>query len=68
MSETTVKKTDRTRVLTLTALFTGMNIALSSFGIPVPGGHLYLNDIVITAAALLLDPIDAFIVGGVGAF
>ena len=68
MSETSVKKADRTRVLTLTALFTGMNIALSSFGIPVPGGHLYLNDIVITAAALLLDPIDAFIVGGVGAF
>ena len=68
MSETSVKKADRTRVLTLTALFTGMNIALSSFGIPVPGGHLYLNDIVITAAALLLDPIDAFIVGGFGAF
>ena len=68
MSETSVKKADRTRILTLTALFTGMNIALSSFGIPVPGGHLYLNDIVITAAALLLDPIDAFIVGGVGAF
>ena len=28
MSETSVKKADRTRVLTLTALFTGMNIAL----------------------------------------
>ena len=69
MSETTKKSgTDRTKILTLTALFTGMNIALSSFGLPVPGGHLYLNDIVITAAALLLDPLDAFIVGGIGAF
>ncbi len=69
MSETLKKNSaDRTKILTLTALFTGMNIALSSFGIPVPGGHLYLNDIVITVAALLLDPLDAFIVGGVGAF
>ena len=69
MSTSTAKKNnERTRVLTITALFTGMNIALSSFGMPVPGGHLYLNDIVITAAALLLDPLDAFIVGGIGAF
>ena len=28
--------------LTITAVFMAMNIALSSFGIPVPGGHLYL--------------------------
>lgn len=54
--------------LCITALFTAMNIALSSFGVPVPGGHLYLNDIVICTAAILLDPISAFIVGGVGAF
>lgn len=56
------------RWLTVTALFLGMNIALSSFGIPVPGGHLYLNDIVICTAAILLDPLGAFMVGGVGAF
>ena len=56
------------RRLTLTGILMGMNIALSSFGIPVPGGHLYLNDIVIVAAALILDPKDAFIVGGIGAF
>ena len=56
------------RRMTLTAILMGMNIALSSFGIPVPGGHLYLNDIVIVAAALILDPKDAFIVGGIGAF
>jgi uncharacterized membrane protein len=45
-----------------------MNIVLSSFSIPVPGGHLYLNDIVICLAAILLNPIEAFIVGGVGSF
>lgn len=44
-----------------------MNVALSSFGIPVPGGHLYLNDIVICLAAILFDPVAAFMVGGVGA-
>lgn len=54
--------------MTVTALFTAMNVALSSFGIPVPGGHLYLNDIIICTAAILLDPLAAFIVGGVGAF
>ncbi len=45
-----------------------MTIALSSFGVPVPGGHLYLCDIIICTAALLLDPFDALIVGGVGSF
>ncbi len=45
-----------------------MNVALSSLGVPVPGGHLYLNDIVICLAAILFDPVAAFMVGGVGAF
>lgn len=45
-----------------------MNIVLSSFGIPVPGGHLYLCDIPICLAAILLDPFSAFVVGGVGSF
>ena len=49
-------------------MFMAMNIALSSFGIPVPGGHLYLNDIIICTAAIILDPVAAFIVGGIGAF
>lgn len=56
------------RWLTVTAMLMAMNVALSSFGVPVPGGHLYLNDIVICTAALLLDPLGAFLVGGVGAF
>jgi len=54
--------------LAVTALFMSMNIALSSFSIPVPGGHLYLNDIVICLAAILMDPLQAFAVGGIGAF
>ena len=54
--------------LCVTALFMAINIAMSSFGLPVPGGHLYLNDIVICTAAILLDPFAAFMVGGVGAF
>lgn len=56
------------RWLAVTAIFMAMNIALSSFGMPVPGGHLYLNDIVICTAAILLDPVGAFAVGGIGAF
>ena len=54
--------------LTMTALFMAFNIALSSFGIPVPGGHLYLCDAVICLASILLNPFEAFIVGGIGSF
>ena len=64
--QATTRKT--TVWLCTTAMLMALNIALSSFGVPVPGGHLYLNDIVICAAALLLDPLGAFLVGGVGAF
>ena len=58
------------RWLTATALFMGMNIilSLSIFSIPVPGGHLYFNDAVIDTAAILLDPVSAFVVGGIGSF
>lgn len=52
----------------LTAMFMALNVAMSSFGVPVPGGHLYLNDIIICTAAIILDPVESFIVGGVGAF
>ncbi len=54
--------------LCTTAMFMALNIAMSSFSIPVPGGHLYMNDIVICTASILLDPFAAFMVGGVGAF
>ena len=56
--------------LTLTAVLLGMNIIMSSsiLSVPVPGGHMYLNDVIIVMAALILDPFCALIVGGVGAF
>ena len=56
--------------ITLTALLMGMNILLSMsvFSVPVPGGHLYFCDAIINIAAVLLDPLAAFFVGGVGSF
>jgi len=68
MSQYRTKQNTSTLRLTVTALFTAMNIVLSSFGVPVPGGHLYLNDIVICLAAILLNPFEAFVVGGIGSF
>ena len=53
---------------TLIAMLLAMTIVLSSFSIPVPGGHLYFNDLVIVTAALMLNPVEAFIVGGLGSF
>lgn len=50
------------------AVFMALNVVMSSFGVPVPGGHLYLNDVIICSASILLDPLSAFLVGGVGAF
>ena len=64
----TLLKTNKTLWITLTAVLMGINIALSVVSVPVPGGHLYFNDAVICLSALLLDPLGAFIVGGVGAF
>ena len=64
-----INKKRRTAVwICSTALFMALNVALSSFGVPVPGGRFYLNDIIICTAAILLDPIAAFAVGGIGAF
>lgn len=57
-----------TKTICITAAFTALCVVLSSFSVPVPGGHLYLNDIAICTAALLLPPIPAVIAGGVGAF
>ncbi len=62
-------RSQRTTVwLCTTAMLMALNVAMSSFGVPVPGGHLYMNDIVICVAAIILDPLAAFVVGGVGAF
>lgn len=59
-----------TRHLCLAAMFMALTIVLSMsvLSIPVPGGHLYMNDIPICTAALIFDPITAMVVGGVGAF
>ncbi len=56
--------------LTVSGVLMALNILLSMsiFSIPVPGGHLYLNDAVILIAAVILDPLGAFLVGGLGAF
>ncbi len=65
-----MKKRKDLVMLTVTAIFMAMNIVLSSsiFSIPVPGGHFYLNDVIICTAAILLPPIPAMAVGGLGAF
>ncbi|MBR3039362.1 MAG: ECF transporter S component [Lachnospiraceae bacterium] len=63
-----LRNVNKTRWIAITGLFMALNIAMSSFGVPVPGGHLYLCDIVICTAALLLDPVAAFLVGGLGSF
>ena len=53
------------RKLTLAAVFMALTIILSTFSIPVPGGHLYFCDAAICTGAILLgDPIYAFIMGG----
>ena len=39
-----MKNNTATKKLTVAALFMALNIALSSFGVPVPGGHFYLCD------------------------
>ena len=59
-----------TKKITFTAVLMAMNIIMSTsmLSVPVPGGHMYLNDVIIVAAAVLLDPFCAFLVGGVGAF
>lgn len=66
--QTKNKSTRTTQWLCLTAMFMALNVIMSSFSIPVPGGHLYMNDVVICTAAILMDPLAAFLVGGVGAF
>ena len=68
MNEKNALKKRNASWLCITAMFMALNVAMSSFGVPVPGGHLYMNDIVICVAAIILDPLAAFIVGGVGAF
>lgn len=68
MANTRTSTDHQIKILTASALLMAMNVIMSSFGIPVPGGHLYLNDCIITTAAILLAPGYAAAVGGIGAF
>lgn len=71
LMEVKANKTSRQiRLMVVTAMLTAVNIVMSSsvLSVPVPGGHMYLNDMVITFAAVVLDPFYAFVVGGIGAF
>ena len=70
MKETRERRTGRQATVWLctTAILMAMNIAVCPASVPVPGGHFYLNDIIICTAAILMDPLAAFMVGGVGAF
>ncbi len=69
-STASLRQADKVKWITVTGLFLAMTIIISSsiFSIPVPGGHLYLCDVIIATAALLLDPLAAFAVGGIGSF
>ena len=60
----------QTKNLTLAAILMAMNVIMSTslLSVPVPGGHMYFNDVIIVTAAVVLDPLYAFIVGGIGAF
>lgn len=68
MQQSNFRKRQPVKWMTVTALLMAMTTAMSSFSIPVPGGHLYLCDVVICTAAVLLDPLGAFIAGGIGSF
>lgn len=68
MSSSKMSTKQLTLRICITGLFMAINIVMSSFSLPVPGGHLYLNDVIICTAAILLNPFEAFVVGGIGAF
>ena len=56
-----------TKWLAYTALFTALVVAMGYVpGIPVLTGKIYWCDFAIYAAAYLMDPVSALIVGGIG--
>ncbi|EHI75335.1 Predicted membrane protein [Streptococcus criceti] len=59
-----------TKRITLAALFMALVIILSSsyLSVPVPGGHFYINGIVICLTGLLFPPTESVIVAGIGSF
>lgn len=63
-----LRESNKVLWITVTALFMAINIIFATMGIPVPGGAIYLCDVAICTAAMLLDPLGAFAVGGIGSF
>lgn len=56
-----------TKWITYTAMLTAMVVAVSYIpALPTPVGRVYWCDGIILLAAYLLDPLGAFIVGGIG--
>lgn len=56
------------RRITFTAMLTAMTVVLCSFHVPLGFTHIYLVDVAVCTAGILLNPFSAFIAGGVGAF
>ncbi|MBO4251040.1 MAG: ECF transporter S component [Clostridia bacterium] len=56
------------RQITFTAIFTAITAALGAFHIPLGFANLYLTDVAVCLAGILLTPFYAAIAGGVGAF
>ena len=48
MANTRTSTDHQIKILTASALLMAMNVIMSSFGVPVPGGHLYLNDCILS--------------------
>ena len=56
------------RQITFTAIFTAITACLGAFRIPLGFANLYLTDVAVCMAGILLTPFFAFVAGGVGAF
>ena len=65
-----MKDTVTVKKLTFSAVLMALTVILSAsfMSIPVPGGHMYLNDVIIVTASVLLSPFYAAVIGGVGSF
>lgn len=55
-----------TKWITLTALMTALTVVTAQLYLPLPIGNVYLCDAIIFLASFLLDPVSAFLAGGLG--
>lgn len=56
------------RKITFAALMMALNVAFSCYPLPLGVTNLYLTDIAVCVAGIILPPLLAFVAGGVGAF